>query len=193
MPFEIGHLSRLELGYVGESGSREIQIDMREWLERWPDGGIAVDVLKPGRKEYYLADTKVKDGILTWYVTETDVAKAGRGLAQIRIYDFRAGTVYMSRVVETIIRSSIDMEEDLEAPHPMDTWVARAVEAKEGALNAEKSAEEWAKRAEQAAAYNGYMDFVIDEDGHLIYTRTDNVDIDFAMDEGRLTVSGNNG
>lgn len=151
-PFEIGRLTRLELGYVGENNSREIQIDMNEWLERWPDGKIAVDVLKPGRKEYYLADTTVEDGILTWTVSYTDVAAAGRGMAQISIHDFGTGRVYKSRTVETIIKASADMEEDLEAPHPMDTWVARAVEAKEGALAAGAVAEEQARAATNAAA-----------------------------------------
>lgn len=155
-PFEIGRLTRLELGYVGETESREIQIDMSEWLERWPDGKIAVDVLKPGRKEYYLADTTVEDGILTWTVKYTDVAKAGRGMAQISIYDFGSGKVYKSRCVETIIRESADMAEDLEAPHPMDTWVARAVEAKAGALEAATSA------AGSAAAATGAVEKVED-------------------------------
>lgn len=149
-PFEIGRLTRLDLGYVGETGSREIQIDMSEWLERWPDGKIAVDVLKPGRKEYYLADTTVEDGILTWTVTYADVAKAGRGMVQISIYDFESGTVYKSRCVETIIRESADMAEDLEAPHPMETWVARAVEAKEGALEAAVAAAQSASVAKAA-------------------------------------------
>lgn len=187
-PFEIGRLTRLELGFVGENESREIQIDMSEWLERWPDGKIAVDVLKPGRKEYYLADTTVEDGILTWTVSYADVAAAGRGMAQISIYDFGTRRVYKSRTVETIIKASADMEEDLEAPHPMDTWVARAVEAKEKAMEAEEEAESWAEKAEQAAAKSGYMAFEIDDAGHLWYMRTENVDVEFKIIEGRLVI-----
>lgn len=138
--FEIGRLARLELGYVGETGSREIRIDMTEWLQRWPGAAVAVDVLKPDREEYYLAPTDVEDGILCWVVTDSDVDQAGRGMAQIRMYDFETGKVYKSRTVETIIRASIDMAEDVSAPHPMDTWVARAVEAKEGAIAARDEA-----------------------------------------------------
>ena len=42
-------------------------------------------------------------------------------------------------------------------------------------------------RAEQAAQEKGYMDFFINDQGHLIYERTDNIDnIDFELDEGRL-------
>jgi hypothetical protein len=44
-----------------------------------------------------------------------------------------------------------------------------------------------AERAEQAAQEAGFVDFYIDDDGHLIYQRTDNVtNIDFEMRNGRL-------
>ena len=42
-----------------------------------------------------------------------------------------------------------------------------------------------AERAEQAATTAGYLDVEI-VDGRLIYTRTDAVDVDFALDNGRL-------
>jgi hypothetical protein len=42
-----------------------------------------------------------------------------------------------------------------------------------------------AERAEQAASTAGYLDVEI-VDGRLIYTRTDAVDVDFALDNGRL-------
>lgn len=43
-----------------------------------------------------------------------------------------------------------------------------------------------ADRAEQAATTAGYMAFHIDDSGHLVYQRTDNVDIDFELEDGRL-------
>ena len=45
-----------------------------------------------------------------------------------------------------------------------------------------------ANRAEQAAGQSGYMFFHIDENGHLIYERTDNVDVDFYLLNGHLYV-----
>lgn len=50
---------------------------------------------------------------------------------------------------------------------------------------AAQSAKEDADRAEQAAATAGYLDVEI-VDGRLIYTRTDAVDVDFALNNGRL-------
>ena len=48
-------------------------------------------------------------------------------------------------------------------------------------------AEEWADKAEQSAEDAGYMEFHIDEDGHLIYEHTSNVDdIDFELINGHL-------
>ena len=54
------------------------------------------------------------------------------------------------------------------------------------ARSSELDAEDAAERAEQAAGTSGYMDIEIDENGHLIYTRTDAVDVDFELDNGHL-------
>ena len=65
-----------------------------------------------------------------------------------------------------------------------------ASEAQTYAQNASNSAgeaEEWADKAEQSAEDAGYMEFHIDEYGHLIYERTSNVDhIDFSISNGHL-------
>lgn len=51
----------------------------------------------------------------------------------------------------------------------------------------ENNAKYYADLAEQSAAQAGYMDLHIDENGHLIFTRTDNVDSDFYIDsDGHL-------
>lgn len=57
--------------------------------------------------------------------------------------------------------------------------------AKESELNAKQSeedAEDAADRAEQAAGKAGFMFMDIDEHGHLIYRRTDQVDADFHIE-----------
>lgn len=57
--------------------------------------------------------------------------------------------------------------------------------AEQCAADAE-AADESAKRAEQAATAAGFMEVYIDERGHLIYLRTDQVDADFSLDDGHL-------
>ena len=56
-----------------------------------------------------------------------------------------------------------------------------AQKAGESAASAEDS-ERSAERAEQAAANAGFMWVEMDENGHLIYTRTDAVDVDLELD-----------
>jgi hypothetical protein len=67
---------------------------------------------------------------------------------------------------------------------------ADADRAETGATASEQSAQsasESAERAEQAASDAGYMEFHIDDNGHLIYERTSNVDqIDFELVNGHL-------
>lgn len=52
----------------------------------------------------------------------------------------------------------------------------------------ENNSKYWAGMAEQAAGQSGYMYFYIDENGHLIYTHTSNVDVDFILENGHLYV-----
>lgn len=67
---------------------------------------------------------------------------------------------------------------------------ASEVNAKASEDNASASAteaEEWADKAEQSAEDAGYMEFHIDDNGHLIYEHTSNVDqIDFSLVNGHL-------
>lgn len=56
------------------------------------------------------------------------------------------------------------------------------------AQDAANTASQAADKAEQSAGQSGYMYFYIDENGHLIYTHTSNVDVDFILENGHLYV-----
>lgn len=138
--FEISRLTRLALGYVGETESRVISIDVREWLQMWPKAIITIWVMRPDKNGYYAA-TETKDGILTWTVTAGDVAFAGDGLAQVKALDpHGSGAVYKSRTVGTKIYASLEeMTSDPDAPDPMEAWANQAASYK---ADAEKARDE---------------------------------------------------
>lgn len=46
-----------------------------------------------------------------------------------------------------------------------------------------------AELAEEMAARSGYLNFYVDNNGHLIYQHTESVDVDFSLVEGRLIAS----
>ncbi len=123
MGFEIGKITRLRLGYVGENASRVIEMDVSEWLRRWPDALIAITVQRPTEDDLYIASTEVEGDTLRWVISNSDVAIAGKGLAQVRALDAKAGTCYVSRVVETIIEPSMRGTTDTSAPDKAAGWV----------------------------------------------------------------------
>lgn len=63
---------------------------------------------------------------------------------------------------------------------------ASAQASEEAAQGYAQNAEQSADRAEQAAQDAGYMFIHVDENGHLIYERTNNTDVDFSLDDGHL-------
>lgn len=75
-------------------------------------------------------------------------------------------------------------QSEANAAQSESTASAAATSASASAANAATSAD----RAEQAAAQSGYMFFYIDENGDLRYQRTDNVDVDFYLNDGDLYV-----
>ena len=67
------------------------------------------------------------------------------------------------------------------------TSAGRSAEAAAGsaqtAATSESNAEDYAERAEQAANTLGYLEMEINADGHLIYTKTPMVPVDFELDD----------
>lgn len=185
--FEIGQLTRLPLGYVGEGNTRKITIDMREWLKDFPTATVVVEVVRPDRYKY-LPATEMKDGILTWVVNPGEVRIAGKGFAQIAAIDLDTGDEYRSRIVGTIIAESLSdfTGIELEDADPAVKWVNKVLLAADNAFDSERAAKLAAELAEQAAANGGYIQFEIGDDGRLYMHRTDNVDVTFVIEEGRL-------
>ena len=70
----------------------------------------------------------------------------------------------------------------------LNTAVAQTAQDVIDADASATSAAQSAERAEQAAADAGFMDVEIDSNGHLIYTRTDAVDVDLKLVNGHLVM-----
>ena len=150
MSFSIGSLTRLPLGMQGESNSRPIRIDVHEWLEDWPGAAVNLMVCRPGEEEYYPAQSKVENGILTWVPSRSDVLIAGKGIAQFILTD-ENDVELRSRVVETLIGQSIRGTEG-EAPEPVEGWVHEVLQAANGIKVSADRAEEQAQTAWQYSA-----------------------------------------
>ena len=86
---------------------------------------------------------------------------------------------------ETVPVTPSQFDQFVEAVHG---YAENAYQSELNAKGYAESAEADADRAEQASANAGYMFFHIDEDGHLIYERTSNTEVDFYLLNGHLYV-----
>lgn len=150
MSIEIGKLTRLPLGYSGESGTRKIQIDMTAWMKAFVGAVIVVYALRPDRYPYFPA-IEMQDNTLTWEVDAAEVSIPGKGWAQIAAVDPKTGKEYHSRVVQTEVYKSLEEFQGATASEPAQKWVLQVLKARDEATEAADRAVKAANRAENAA------------------------------------------
>lgn len=184
--FEIGRLTRLDLGYEGESNARQIEICVADWLSDWPDATIGLLLQRPGEDDFYPAVTTVADGVLKYTPTRADVEIPGEGLAQIVMTDDNDVELH-SRVVQTKIKESLPGS-SAEAPEaPMQPFVTKVLEAAARAEQAAKDAAEhkldgkdgkdgFSPIAKVESTADGAVVTIIDENGETSVTLTQGID-----------------
>lgn len=141
MSFAIGRLTRLTLGFEGESNARPIEIDMTDWLEDWPGAAVGLLLMRPGEETFYPAATTMQDNVMRYVPTRADVEISGEGLAQIVLTD--ANDVELrSRVVKTVVEASLPGSVAGTPDEPMQPFVDQVLDAAARAEQAAKDAEE---------------------------------------------------
>lgn len=163
-----------------------------------PTGGEAkrrIGVTKDGVTDVTIPDFCLEANTITNYIA----------YAFIYLSDTESGETVKRIRMHIIARPKPEAFESPEAEELFRQAIEASRESLDGSREAEKSAEAWthgredyperaednaayyARLAEQTAAESGYITFDI-EDGRLIETKTDNVDIEFAMIDGRLCI-----
>ena len=137
------------LGRSGENLARTVKIDVSEWLDRWPGASIHILHRPRGSEDYYIADTTLEGGMLTWVITAADVAAPGRGRLEIRATE--GETIKKSMIGVSIVDASLTGNET-EPPDPQKPWVDSVLAAAATVETSADRAEQAAKKAEQAAA-----------------------------------------
>ena len=157
---KINDVSRLYLGCQGENLAQIIQIDMSDWLADFPSGIVTVWVMRNGDTVPYPAGATLdrETGTLSWSPTSTDTYVSGEGKAEIRLTE------------NNIIKKSREIV----------TGVSKAVTGSDG----EELGSGWqeyidaVERAVQIALIkDGQIRFSIDENGHLIFSYTDEIPV----------------
>ena len=108
----------LNIGKVGENLRKTINFDLAEWTAEFGDGGsIVLLVRRNGDQTAYPAKTLIKNDILSWNITNTDLAKPGIGEIEIIKYSYD-GKVIKSKTIRFIVENS--MVQGSESPNPYE-------------------------------------------------------------------------
>lgn len=153
--YKIDQLTEIDLGVVQENEATEIQIDVNPWLKKWPDGIFAVNVCRPGEMEPYPANCRVEDGMLYWLVTEGELAIAGNGRCDIRLYQGavkKKTRIAITRIHETLPGSTQDAPPDA-AQGWLDSLNETRAEVESNTKAAKESAAQAAASEEQAQGH----------------------------------------
>ena len=206
----INDLTRIYLGNQGENLAQTIEIDVSDWLVRHPDATISIWHKRNGDEVPYPVGAILDrdNGVIRWSPTNTDTYVSGEGQAEIRLTE--NDVIKKCRTLITGISPSvtgsgvplgsgwkdyIDHVEGLynyafQNQYTAEAWAngeRNGVPVSQSDITWHNNSRWYKDLAEQAVEHKGYMYMYIDENtGHLIYNATNNLSIDFEIQEGRL-------
>lgn len=115
----------LLLGRQGENLAREMVFDISGWVSEFGDGTAVLLVKRPEDSTTYPASVSLEDGTVTWPVTSTDTAQAGKGKCELQ---YLVGDVVVkSHTWQTVVTASLEAAGDV--PDPETGWVAELLAA----------------------------------------------------------------
>ena len=173
--YEIEKIQYLQIGVQGENLAMPIEIDMTAWAEKYPNATFHV-LFKPynetdvcPQESDYDSETKV----LTWTVGAGATAVVGVGYTEIRAQDGE-GLIKKTRVIPTSVENSVSGVE-VNPPAAYAGWVTNVLNAATAII---------------AAAHGTEIGFSIDDDGHLVFSYTDEDEQTVEVDLGPVDAYG---
>lgn len=139
----------IQLGREGENLATRVVFDVSDW-----DGGSGSIHLLHQRscdETPYPCPITVGAGYAVWVITETDVAVAGRGRAELRYLD--GAVCVKSSIFKTSVTASLGAEGEI-PPDPEASWVNKVLSAADSIADSADRAAKSAKEAENAV-YRG--------------------------------------
>ena len=159
--YKIGKLpGSIDIGFVGETAFRKIEIDMTEWMKDTPGGVPSIIHVRPGetKDDAYVAVTTfdTETNVLTWVITAADIGTLdGDGDAQIWLELENDNNEIekrgKSKHVKTHVNESANNPSS-ETPTGQEAFLEQVTAMKTAAVNAKEAAEDAQADAEAAQA-----------------------------------------
>ena len=146
----------LKLGYLGENEVLQVAFDYGAWISKYGDGSLLLVVKRNGDSLGYPVLLEEQDErTAVWTVKNTDVAKIGKGEAQLEYVVDEA--IKKSSIFEFEVENSL--ADEGEAPEPYESFLDQVIEVSAQALeyknDAKKSASEASDYATESAKQAG--------------------------------------
>lgn len=121
------------IGRLGENEHRTIRFwESTEVLAMYPEASVTVLHKRPGDAAAYPVApgyVEIQDGIVCWTIQSGDLAKVGRGKAELVFTN--GGVIAKTMIYDTMIDQALDGAGD--PPEPWESWIEEVVEAGEHA------------------------------------------------------------
>lgn len=158
---KINTVSRLYLGCQGENLAQTIQIDVSDWLMSHPNGVISIWHKRNGDSVPSATGATLdrEKKILSWSPTSTDTYVAGEGEAEIRLTENEI--IKKSRTIVTGVSSSVKGEDG----NALGSGWQDYIDAVERSVS-------------MAVLKDGHIKFEINDDGHLIFSYTNEIPVE---------------
>lgn len=155
----VGCSGPVPIGYVGESGVRQVVLDFSPWVEAYGPGALTLMVRRNGDANAYPVTLEIDGSSAAWTVSNIDTHIYGVGRAQyMYVVD---GENVKSAIFQTFVDKSVT-QPGSDPPDPYEGWVQHLTElgaetlvnaqAAAGSAEAAETAKTEAENAEQGAA-----------------------------------------
>ena len=147
MIYDIKCLPLIYLGRQGENLARTVEIDVGAMLEALPGASIGLVFQRAGETELYIGATTLGGTVLSWPISATVTANAGRGKIEVRamLGDVLAKSVTAPTQVDVSLSGAGSTP-----PDPEEDWIDDVLQAASEAKQSAASAADSAQKAEQA-------------------------------------------
>lgn len=147
-PIRIGSALRIEIGYDGENGARQIVFDATKWMDELPGCTAAITAVRADG-EHYIAPKVTQDEekkTITWTLTSAETME-GEGRAQLLWMD--GERIAKQAIFTTVCHESLQNDAtEIDVPEPV--WAQQslaAAKAAKASAEAAAASEEGAKAA----------------------------------------------
>ena len=82
MVYNVDNLNIVDIGWTGEKNARTVSINVKRWLDKWPDATFTLYVRRPGETSFHTVPIERKNHFVMWRVggTETEIPGHGRAI-----------------------------------------------------------------------------------------------------------------